>query len=359
VTAGIIGLVVYVFARSAAIAHLKGSGVEVSAAQFSDLYGQFTQCCQKLSIGKQPGIYILNGNGVLNAYATWFLGRRYVVLLSNVVDAMEENPNGARFYIGHELAHVARHDNWVLSVLRWPALRLPLLGAAFSRARESTCDLNGLACSESREGAARSLLALAAGATRWKKASLEATRQQLAPTGGFWMSFHELTASYPWTIKRVVRTLDENPEIPRRNPFAYLLALFVPYAGRVPAGFGAILYFYFIAVLAAIAIPAYQNYTIRATLAAAVTNSQPVRDALGAYYVANQKIPTSFEAAGVDAAGAKGLELTLSPKGMVLTVKAARGTLIFVPAKDSQGNVVWRCTGGPGVQPAQLPPSCK
>ena len=71
------------------------------------------------------------------------LGRRhehqkYLILLSNIVDAMETSPNGARFYIGHELGHVMRHDNPAQAVLRWPALRLPLLGAAFSRAREST-----------------------------------------------------------------------------------------------------------------------------------------------------------------------------------------------------------------------------
>ena len=52
------------------------------------------------------------------------------------------------------------------------------------------------------------------------------------------MSFHELVSSYPWTAKRAIRLLDKNPEIPRRNPLAYLLALFVPYAGRMGAGMG-------------------------------------------------------------------------------------------------------------------------
>jgi Zn-dependent protease with chaperone function len=79
-------------------------------------------------------------------------------------------------------------------LLRWPAQWLPILGAAFSRARETTCDLHGRACSASREDAARSLAALAAGAKQWKAISLEALGAQAVAPQGFWMSFHELTA---------------------------------------------------------------------------------------------------------------------------------------------------------------------
>jgi Peptidase family M48 len=141
----VMGFLAYVFARSAAIALLSGNGIALSEGQLPDLYSQFALCCDKLSIGTRPHIYVQNGNGVLNAFATWFLGRKFVVLLSSVVDAMEESSNGVRFYIGHELGHVLRHDNPIAWVLRRPALCLPLIGAAFSRARESTCDLHGLA----------------------------------------------------------------------------------------------------------------------------------------------------------------------------------------------------------------------
>src|ERR1700688_1305 len=156
----IAGFLGYLFTKSAFLAHLRGGGIEVSDTQLPDLQRQFVQCCEKLSIGERPSLYVQNGNGVLNAFATWFLGRKYVVLLSSVVDAMDKNPNGIRFYVGHELGHVLRHDNPIVWALRWPALLFPLIGASFSRARESTCDLHGLACSESREGTARSLIAL-------------------------------------------------------------------------------------------------------------------------------------------------------------------------------------------------------
>ena len=355
----IIGFIAYVFARSAVIAHLKGNGVEVSETQFAELNNQFMQCCRTLGVGKRPGAYILNGNGVLNASATWFLGRKFVILLSSVVDAMDENSSGIRFYVGHELGHVLRHDNPLLWVLRWPALRFPLIGAAFSRARESTCDLHGLACCDSGEGAARSLAALSAGARRWKGVSFEALRLQLQAASGFWMSFHELTASYPWHAKRVMRVLHEKPEIPGRNPFAYVLAAFVPYAGRLGSGLGVLLYVYVIGVLAAIAIPAYQDYTVRANLTASVSDSQHARDALVTYYLANKRVPESLSAAGIDQGAPNGVTMSLNPKGMILTVTSKGHSLVFTPKRDTQGSITWACSGGAGVRPAQLPPPCR
>ncbi|MFD2270173.1 M48 family metallopeptidase [Undibacterium arcticum] len=171
-----LGFVLYLFVQSALIAHIKGNGVELSEDQFPDLHAQFTACCDRLQMKTRPQAYILNGNGGLNAFATKYLGTQFVVLMSDVVDAMDKHAEGVRFYIGHELGHL-RMKHLSGHLLRWPALWLPLLGAAYSRARESTCDRHGLACSESPEGAARALAALSAGAERWEKAR----RQCLSP----------------------------------------------------------------------------------------------------------------------------------------------------------------------------------
>lgn len=355
----VVGFVAYVFAQSAAIAHLRGNATEITEQQLPELHKQLLACCQVLHTPKIPTMFIQNGNGVMNAFATWFLGRQFVILLSGVVDAMAPNPNGVRFYIGHELGHILRHDNPVIACLRWPALRLPLLGAAFSRARETTCDLHGLACSESPDLAARSLAALAAGARSWAKVSMDGYRQQVAATGGFWMSFHELMASYPWTGKRVVRVLDHAPEIPRRNPFAYLLAIFVPYAGRMGAGLGLLIYVYFIGIIAAIAIPAYQDYTVRAVLTNAAAESQPARQQLLDYYNNQKSIPQTLGDAGVAGQLPNGVQLSLDPAHMVLTVHSTQGDLIFTPRRQTDGEIIWTCSAGQGVKQQQLPQACR
>jgi Zn-dependent protease with chaperone function len=355
----VVSFIAYVFAKSAAIAHLRGNATEVTEEQLPELHKQLLTCCEVLHAPQIPTMFVQNGNGVMNAFATWFLGRQYVILLSGVVDAMAASPNGVRFYIGHELGHVLRHDNPVIALLRWPALRLPLLGAAFSRARETTCDLHGLACSESADLAARSLAALAAGARSWAKVSMDGYRRQVEAAGGFWMSFHELVASYPWTGKRIVRVLDRTPAIPRRNPFAYLIAIFVPYAGRMGAGFGLLIYVYFIGVMAAIAIPAYQDYTVRAALTIAAAESQQARLQLVDYYNSQKAIPQTLSQAGVADQLPNGVQLSLDPAHMVLTVHSRRGDLIFTPRRNPDGVIIWLCSAGQGTKPQQLPPSCR
>lgn len=354
----VLGFLGYVFIQSALISHLRGNSIEVTETQLPDLHRQFLECCDRLPMRSRPRLFVQNGNGVMNAFATWFLGGRYVILLSTVVDAMDENTNGVRFYIGHEMGHFNRHDNPVVALLRFPALCLPLLGAAFSRARESSCDLHGLAGSDSRQGAARSLIALMAGKKRWQAASLEGIALQAQQAGGFWMSFHELISSYPWTVKRVLRMNSEQPDLPRRNPFAYLLALFVPYAGRLGSGFGVLIYVYVVGILAAIAIPAYQDYTVRSVMAGAVSASEPAREALVKYYAENRKIPPDLATVGINPDSAEGYSMNLDAKGMVLALEAQGHTLLFVPQSDN-GRITWQCAPGAGMKPAQLPPACR
>jgi Zn-dependent protease with chaperone function/type II secretory pathway pseudopilin PulG len=353
-----LGFVLYLFIQSTLIAHIKGNGVELSETQFPDLHAQFTACCDRLKMKTRPQAYILNGNGGLNAFATKFLGTQYVVLMSDVVDAMNKHVDGVRFYIGHELGHLRmKHLNGHL--LRWPVLWLPLLGAAYSRARESTCDRHGLACSGSPEGAARALAALSAGAERWKQIDVKAYLSQAKHSSGFWMSFHELTAGYPWLTKRAARVMNTEAPMPRRNVFAYLLAVFIPYAGRLGGGFGLLILIYIVGVLAAVAIPAYQDYTVRAKVSTAVIGSQHARDALGSYYQSNQKVPESLDIVGIGSQLADGTQLSLDPKQMVLTVSTKQGELIFTPRVDAQGRVIWVCSNGEGLKPTQLPPSCR
>jgi Zn-dependent protease with chaperone function/type II secretory pathway pseudopilin PulG len=351
------GFVLYLFAQSALIAHIKGNGVELSENQFPDLYEQFTACCSRLQMKKRPQAYIMNGNGGFNAFATKFLGVQFVVLFSDVVDAMAKHADGVRFYIGHELGHL-RMKHLSGHLLRWPVLWLPLLGAAYSRARESTCDRHGLACSSSPEGAARSLAALSAGAKRWENLDVAAYRKQTKHSSGFWMSFHELLASYPWVSKRVSRVMDTNAPMPRRNIFAYLLAAFIPYGGRL-GPVGALVLVAYVGILAAMAIPAYNDYVTKAKLSFAVAASAPVREKLVIYYHATHSVPDTLQQANLPSQLADGSRLSLDPNGMVLSVKTRQGELIFTPKADKQDRIVWYCSNGKDLRPTQLPPICK
>jgi Zn-dependent protease with chaperone function len=352
-----VGFLLYLFAQSALIAHIKGNGVELSETQFPDLYAHFSACCDRLNMPERPRAYVIAGNGTLNAFATRFLGLQYVVLMSDVIDAMDKHAEGVRFYMGHELGHLRlRHISGHL--FRWPILWLPLLGAAYSRAKESSCDRHGLACCTSPASAAHALAALSAGAKRWAKLDAGSYLRQSAGETGFWMSFHELVAGYPWLTKRFARVMDTKAHAPPRNGFAYVLALFVPYAGRLGAGFGFLLSVYIVGVLAAVALPAYNDYKIRAALQLVVTESQGARDALAHFYESSQQVPDSLSRIGVASTLPDGSHLSLDTRRMLLTVSTARGELIFVP-RVAEGHVLWSCTNGERIKPTQLPASCR
>jgi Zn-dependent protease with chaperone function len=270
------GFVGYVFAQSGFIAWIKGTAVRISPEQHPDLYRRFEACCQKLEMAERPEIYLMEGGGMLNAFATRFFGRNFVVLLSGVIDALEDEPEGISFYIGHELGHI-RMKHLTGRLWRLPVLWLPLLGAAYARAQEYTCDLHGRACCADGKSAARALIVLAAGARRWKNTDLARYAEQAQSNRGFWASFHELIAAYPWLTKRVARAQDPNVAAPGRNPFAYVLALFVPHGGG--GGFtGMLVTVCAIGILAAIALPAYQDYLRRAEFSSAWQSGDTVRE---------------------------------------------------------------------------------
>ena len=278
--------VFYLFAQSGLIAYIRGNAVRITPQQYPDLYQRLSACCQRLGMGDVPEAFLLHANGAFNAFATRFLGRNFLVLYSDVVDALEGRPGALNFYLGHELGHVHRgHLFWRPILL--PASFLPLIGSGYHRACETTCDNYGAACCNDVEDGVRGLSALAAGGRRWQDLNLPEYLQQTQEAAGFWMSFHELISDYPWLVKRVARVAAQSdgrdPEIPARHPLAYLFALLVP---RTMAGAGAasvLMMVAIIGIIAAIAIPSLLRARVSANEAGTIGDVRTVVSAEAAY----------------------------------------------------------------------------
>ena len=348
------GFVLYLFIQSAFISRLKGTGVRITTEQFPDLYARIAACSDKIGLRPVPEAYLLHADGIFNALATRFLGRNFIVLYSDIVDALEERLESLNFYIGHELGHIKRgHLQW--GPVLWPAGLLPLIGAAYSRAREYTCDLHGAACCASPEDGRRALAALAAGGSRWKTINLEAYSGQ--QVGGFWMSFHELIADYPWLVKRILRIEPTTTAqgIPGRNPFAWLLALFVPRIGT--GGSTLVIIVAMIGIMAAVAIPAYSDYTARAQVSEGLSLAAPAKACIEQFYSDNQTAPTSKEDCNLRPDQESGIyteSVTISDGGFVtilfrnsgVAATIAGQTIEMQATLDDQDRIVWNCSGG-------------
>ena len=292
----------FLVAHSALISMMKGNAVRLGAEQFPDLHARLLQCCERVGLDKVPETYLMSGNGALNAFATRFLNRYYVVLLSDIVDALEDDPEAINFYIGHELGHIHRKHlmhAWWTSIGRM----LPIVGAAYRRAEEYTCDNYGRACCTSRESAVHALAVLAAGTGRWKMMNAKAYAEQCTATGGFWMSINEITDDYPWLCKRLARVHDDAYPFPRRNPLAWLLAAFMPRLGPGGLMMNLIFMVFIVGMLAAIALPQYQTYVQRRQATVAFAYGEALTKKAEAYFVEHQtfELPQPLSELGVAA----------------------------------------------------------
>ena len=372
------GFIFYLFAQSGLIAWLRGTGVRLSDEQFPDLYLQYLQCCKKLGMVEPPEVYILQGDGIMNAFATRFLGRNFVIVLTDTLDAMREQPDGINFYFGHELGHI-KQGHLTGHFWRMPVLWLPLIGAAYSRAQEYTCDMHGRACCDNPESAARALSVLAAGAEKWKNINLVQYARQTMKNRGFLPDLHELLSGYPWLTKRVARMISPTTKMPGRNWFSYLFALFVPYGGRAGGAFaGIIIVVAIVGILAAIAVPAMKGAgTMGGAEGGGLTDmlmqgmqekkgkeafskewnqAEQARNALARYYEQKEEVPDTLAEAAVPAQLAASLSYDSSD--MSLTAITRFGRLGMTPSVGDDGKVQWHCVAE-GKAERYLPDSCR
>ena len=182
------------------IGQIRGNGVRVSERQFPELMAIAKQQSRRLDM-EVPDVFVLQSGGVLNAFATRFLGRNFVVLYSDVLAlATQKGENAVRFVLGHELGHVKRR-HMTRRALLYPAMIFPFLGSAYSRACEYTCDRIGNALEPG--GSIDGLLVLAAGRDLYDRVDAEVYADQRRTERGFFVRFAEILATHPNLTKRV------------------------------------------------------------------------------------------------------------------------------------------------------------
>ena len=114
-----------------------------------------------------------------------------------------------------------------------------------------------------------------------------------------------------------------------------------------------------IGILAAVAIPAYQDYTVRARVTEVLGIAAKDKSSVSESYISQNTMPATAAAAGINTAAAQSAFLTAATtytqtSATVGTLQytlgnlgpaAATGTITFVGTGSDNG-VVWVCTGG-------------
>ena len=102
------GLVVY---RQITRAGTRGSAVRLSPRQFPDIYAVKDDFARKLNLRRDPEIYVMSGNGALNAFAASTFGYDFVVIHSELFSNTYEKNKDAWFSsAGTSWAPAAGHE---------------------------------------------------------------------------------------------------------------------------------------------------------------------------------------------------------------------------------------------------------
>ena len=183
------------------LGHVRGNGIRVSRRQFPELMAMADEHSRRLGLDETPDIFVLQAGGLLNAFATRFLGRNFVILYSDVLAlATQKGQNAVSFVLGHELGHVQR-KHMTRRAFLYPAMAFPFLGSAYSRACEYTCDRFGNALEPT--GGVDGLLVLAAGRDLYSQVDAREYGDQRKTESGFFVSFSEMVSTHPNLTKRV------------------------------------------------------------------------------------------------------------------------------------------------------------
>jgi type IV pilus assembly protein PilA len=108
-----------------------------------------------------------------------------------------------------------------------------------------------------------------------------------------------------------------------------------------------------IGILAAIAIPAYQDYTIRARVTEGLQLADSAKLAVSETAITNNALPANQAATGYvsPAATTNVASITVNGAGngeitITYTAAAGGGTIVMAPTLQANGDVTWDCTGG-------------
>lgn len=119
-----------------------------------------------------------------------------------------------------------------------------------------------------------------------------------------------------------------------------------------------------VGILAAVAVPAYQDYTIRARVTEGLNLAAAAKLAVSETTISNNALPATQAATGytspAETANVKSIVIADTTGAITITYTqaAGNGTIIMTPTLQANGDVTWLCTGGT-LLPKYRPANCR
>lgn len=194
------------FVLSYAYAGYRSMSIRITENNFPEIYAIVKEYSERLGMKKTPNIYLIQGNGILNAFSSCIPFKQYIELYADLVEVAyreHHDMQTLRFIIAHEMAHIyLGHAKLYYNYSILFANMVPILSSTASRAREYSCDR--IAQKLSGSDGIDAMMSLTAGIHLYKKVNKNDYIQNAKSVTGLFVWCYNLVSSHPVTSKRVL-----------------------------------------------------------------------------------------------------------------------------------------------------------
>lgn len=195
---GYLGLYyIYAFARSRSL--------RITEKNFPEVYELIELYAKKLQMKETPKAYIMQSNGVLNAFSAFIFRKQYIEINTEIFEVAyreHHDMDVLGFIIAHEMAHIYYgHATLHYNIPIWFVKGVPIIGATASRAREYSVDR--LAQRISGNDGVSAMFMLMVDRHLYKMVDREDYLQQAKEQKGFFIWWVNLLADHPILCKRI------------------------------------------------------------------------------------------------------------------------------------------------------------
>lgn len=191
-------------------AQTRSTAIKITPKNFPEIHERIVEYSHRLGLKKVPEAYILQENGLLNAFSAFIFRKQYLQINADLFEiAYREHKDieSLSFIIAHELSHIKfKHATFWYNFGIIFSSPLPVLGSTASRAREYSCDR--LAQKVTGYDGVDAILSLMTGKHLYKAVDVEDYIDNAKNIKGFFVWCCNLLSTHPIMPKRIMALIE-------------------------------------------------------------------------------------------------------------------------------------------------------
>ena len=202
---GLIVIIAFPFGVNLYYAKYRSRAIKITENNFPEIYYNISEYSNKLGLKKIPEAFLIQQNGVMNAFSAFIIHKQYIEIDSDLFEIAYREYNdleSINFIIAHELAHIKyKHATFYYNLFILFSTLIPIIGTTASRAREYSCDR--LAQKVTGNSGVEAIFSLFAGKHLYKKIDVYDYIENSKDIKGFFVWCNNLVSSHPILPKRI------------------------------------------------------------------------------------------------------------------------------------------------------------